>query len=304
MRLTLDSLSVIDAIDRRGSFAAAAEELHRVPSAVTYTVSKLEDDLAVVLFDRSGHRAKLTPAGKELLLEGRHLLRAAANLEGRVKRVATGWESELRIAVGDLVNLDVVLELTGLFYQEHEGTRIRIMEEVFGGSWDALASGRADIAIGAPGYGPPGGGFTRHPIGDVKFAFAVAPGHPLAKLPEPLANSDIISYRAITAADSSRNLPPMTSGLLSGQDVLTVNNMRAKYRAQRMGLGAGFLPINWIENDVVLGNLVVKQVEEKKEEGQVYLAWPTAHKGRALQWFLTHLEDSVTNANLLNPPVD
>ena len=304
MRLTLDSLSVIDAIDRRGSFAAAAEELHRVPSAVTYTVSKLEDDLAVVLFDRSGHRAKLTPAGKELLFEGRHLLHAVATLEGRVKRVATGWESELRIAVGDLVNLDVVLELTGRFYQDHEGTRIRIMEEVFGGSWDALASGRADIAIGAPGYGPPGGGFTRHPIGDVKFAFAVAPGHPLAKLPEPLANSDIISYRAITAADSSRNLPPMTSGLLSGQDVLTVNNMRAKYRAQRMGLGAGFLPINWIQNDVVLGNLVVKQVQEKKEEGQVNLAWPTAHKGKALQWFLSHLEDSVTKANLLNPPVD
>lgn len=302
MRLTLDSLSVIDAIDRRGSFAAAADELHRVPSAVTYTVSKLEDDLEVVLFDRSGHRAKLTPAGKELLLEGRHLLRAAANLEGRVKRVATGWESELRIAVGDLVNLDAVLELTGLFYQEDNGTRIRIMEEVFGGTWDALASGRADLAIGAPGSGPSGGGFTRHPIGDVKFAFAVTPEHPLAKLPEPLKNSDILSYRAITAADSSRNLPPMTSGLLSGQDVLTVNDMRAKYRAQRMGLGAGFLPISWIQNDVERGNIVVKQVEEQKEEGQVYLAWPTAHKGKALQWFVTHLEDPLTRSNLLNPP--
>jgi DNA-binding transcriptional LysR family regulator len=38
MRLSLDALLVIDAIDRKGSFAAAAHELHRVPSAVTYTV--------------------------------------------------------------------------------------------------------------------------------------------------------------------------------------------------------------------------------------------------------------------------
>ena len=45
MRLTLDALAVLDAIDRRGSFAAAAEELHRVPSAVTYQVQKLEEDL-------------------------------------------------------------------------------------------------------------------------------------------------------------------------------------------------------------------------------------------------------------------
>ena len=50
MRLTLDALLVIDAIDRKGSFAAAAHELHRVPSAVTYSVQKLEEDLDVLLF--------------------------------------------------------------------------------------------------------------------------------------------------------------------------------------------------------------------------------------------------------------
>ena len=67
MRLTLDALIVLDAIDRKGSFAAAAEELHRVPSAITYTIQKLEQGLDVVLFDRSGHRAHLTPAGRKLL---------------------------------------------------------------------------------------------------------------------------------------------------------------------------------------------------------------------------------------------
>lgn len=54
MRLTLDALQVLDAIERRGSFAAAAEALFRVPSAITYTVQKLEQDLTVPLFDRSG----------------------------------------------------------------------------------------------------------------------------------------------------------------------------------------------------------------------------------------------------------
>ena len=304
MRLTLDSLSVMDAIDRRGSFAAAAEELHRVPSAVTYSISKLEDDLGVTLFDRSGHRAVLTPAGKELLQEGRHLLNAAINLEDRVKRVATGWESELRIAIGDLVNLDVLFELIRLFYQQENGTRIRIMQEVFGGTWDALASGRADLAIGAPGSGPAGGGFSKHPLGDMEFVFAVAPDHPLASMPEPLTNTDLLNYRSVTAADSSRNLPPMTSGLLSGQDVLTVPDMQAKHRAQRMALGAGFLPCNWIENDLELGRLVVKQVEEEKDAGEVFLAWPTGHKGKALQWFLDNLKDEVVSTSLFNPPKD
>lgn len=165
MRLTLDSLSVLDAIDRRGSFAAAAEELHRVPSAVTYSISKLEDDLDVTLFDRSGHRAELTEAGRELLEEGRHLLRAAASLEGRVKRVATGWETELRVAIGDLMNQKSVFKLAQEFYKEQSGTRLRFVEEVYGGTWDALVSSRADLIIGAPAGGPSGGGYATRDIG-------------------------------------------------------------------------------------------------------------------------------------------
>ena len=50
--ITLDALQTLDAIERRHSFAAAAEELHRVPSAVSYTINKLEEDLGVALFDR------------------------------------------------------------------------------------------------------------------------------------------------------------------------------------------------------------------------------------------------------------
>src|SRR5690348_836776 len=103
MKLSLDALLVLDTIDREGSFAAAAQALYRVPSAITYTVQKLEQDLKIALFDRSGHRAKLTPAGQMLLQDGRRLLDAAATLEERIQKQASGWESELRIVVNELV---------------------------------------------------------------------------------------------------------------------------------------------------------------------------------------------------------
>src|SRR5213075_3175739 len=116
MRLTLDALQVLDAVDRKGSFAAAAEELHRVPSAITYSVQQLEEGLDVLLFDRRGHRAKLTEPGRELLNEGRHLLRAAADLECRVRQVAKGWESELRIAVDTMVGMEKLFGVVTEFY--------------------------------------------------------------------------------------------------------------------------------------------------------------------------------------------
>jgi len=151
MKISLDVLLIIDAIDQRGSYAAAGLALHRVPSALTHAVQKLEDELGVALFEKKGRRAVLTPAGRTLLDDGRHLLRAASDLECRVQRVATGWESELRIALSMLIPAERLYPLLKDFYAAGHSTQIRIDHEVLGGCWDALATGRADLAIGAPG---------------------------------------------------------------------------------------------------------------------------------------------------------
>ena len=116
IKLSLEALEVIDAIARKGSFAAAAESLYRVPSAITYTVRNLEQSLGVDLFNRSGHRAVLTEAGEELLREGRHLLLAASELELRVQRVATGVEPALSIAISDIFQIEKLYPLMEQFY--------------------------------------------------------------------------------------------------------------------------------------------------------------------------------------------
>jgi DNA-binding transcriptional LysR family regulator len=85
LRISLDALQVLDAIARCGSFAAAGEVLHRTTSTMSYTVRKLEGDLGVKVFDRSGHRATLTEAGRLLLDEGRAILDAAQSVERRVR---------------------------------------------------------------------------------------------------------------------------------------------------------------------------------------------------------------------------
>ena len=291
MRISLDALLVLDSIARNGSFAAAGEELHRVPSAITYTIQKLEQDLDVKLFDRSGHRARLTEAGEALLREGRHLLRAATDLECRVKHVATGWESELRIAVDDLVPIERLFPLLKEFYREQSGTRIRLTTEVLGGCWDAIIGGRADMVIGAPGDAPPEGLLAVEPIGSFEFVFVVAPDHPLAAAPNPLSTQEILQHRAVSAADTSRNLAPRTSGLMDGQDALTVPSIRAKVAAQIAGLGAGYLPVAWAAPHIAAGRLVKKEIEASKAITNVYLAWHPRQAGKAGKWFIDRLRN-------------
>lgn len=298
MNLSLEALAVLDAIDRRGSFAAAAEELGRVPSAVTYTIRTLEDTLDVLLFDRRGHRARLTPAGRTLLEDGRRLLAAAADTEARVRRVATGWETELRVAVDVLIPWSRILPLVAAFYadcatRQAAHTQLKLSREVLGGSWDALAEGRADLVIGAPGDPPPGGGYRLRAIAEMSMLFVVAPTHPLAPATLPLTEADIAAHRGIVAADSSRRLPARSMGILTGQDTLTVPDLDAKLAAQVAGLGCGFLPASFAAFDIAAGRLVIKAIDPPGRPTRVSAAWKTVRPGNALAWWI----DAVTRAD-------
>src|SRR5437868_3729003 len=136
--LTPDALSLLQAVAQSGSFAAAARELGLVPSAVTYRVRQIEDALDVLLFDRSSRQAKLTAAGSELLRSGEQLLHEIDAVAHRVKRVATGWEAQLTIAVDTVLSFSIVLELAEAFYQLEPTTRLRLREESLSGTLDAL----------------------------------------------------------------------------------------------------------------------------------------------------------------------
>ena len=131
-----------------GSFAAAARSLGLVPSALTYRVRQIEDALDVLLFDRSSRQAQPTAAGIELLREGSRLLEDIDAVANRVKRVATGWESQLTIAIDSIIARTTVLELCESFFALGAPTRIRLRDETLSGTLQALTSGQADLALG------------------------------------------------------------------------------------------------------------------------------------------------------------
>ena len=302
LKLSLDALLTVDAIARRGSFAAAAKELSRVPSTISYTVAKLEDDLGVQLFERFGPRVELTGAGAELLKEGRYLLKAAADLERRVRRVAAGWETEFTIAIDSMLSPCALMDDIAAFYAVADQTRMRLLKEELSGTWEALLERRADLLVGAAGSGPSGGGYTATPIGSMSFVFVVAPGHPLAGAAHPLSKADLAAHRAVSVADSARQLQARTVGLLFGQDTLSAPDMQTKYDFQRAGLGFGFLPASWVLDDIAQGRFIAKEVEEPKPDETLYLAWRTGEEGAALRWWRERLLGAPSALGLAQRP--
>jgi DNA-binding transcriptional LysR family regulator len=283
--LSLDALRALDAIDRKGSFAAAAESLHKVPSALSYTIARLEADLNVQLFDRSRQKALLTPAGQFLLQQGRQLLFASHQLEEAVRQLDTGWEQHLRIAVDSIVPLAPLLSCIERFHQLGRLTQLHLTEQVMAGSWDALQSGRVDLAIGLSGEAV-SGPFELFPMAEAEFVFAVAAHHALAQLDRPISVADLAGQTAVIVSDSALDLPSRSSGLFDSRQQLFVANMHAKIAAQVAGVGVGFLPRHLIQRQIADGSLLVKQCELPRPHVPLFIGRRRqSNSGQALQWF-------------------
>ena len=299
--LTPDNLCLLQSIAETGSFAAAARQLGLVPSALTYRVRQIEDALDVLLFDRSARQARPTDAGLELLREGKRLLEDVDAIANRVRRVATGWEPQLTLSVDGVISPTTMLELVEAFYAQQPPTRLKWRDGILSGTAEALTSGHADLAIGVTEGASNVAGLQAAPIGELRFIFVVAPHHPLARLPEPISDSQLRAHRLIAVADSARQ-SQVTMGILPGQDVFTVDNMRAKIQAQLRGLGAGFLPEPMVRPYVQAGHLVARTVARPPRNVRMCYQWGgpgSAVPGRALQWWLGQLQSQATRQALL-----
>jgi DNA-binding transcriptional LysR family regulator len=325
--LTPEALTMMDVIARTGSFAAAARQLGKVPSSLTYSVRQLEDALDVLLFDRRSRQARLTAAGEELLNEGRRLLEQVDAVANRVQRVATGWEAQLSIAVDGVMSRPTLLEMCEAFYAcdtrpaksakaaaattpsgSGPGTRLRLRTEVLAGTWEALSTGQADLAIGVGMGREAMSGVQIREIGTMSFVFAVAPHHPLAAHDGPISDSELMRHRAVAVADSAQRLAPYTVNLLPGQDVLTVGSMQVKIEVQLRCLACGFVPEPLAREHIAAGRLVVKAVQRAALPVTLGYAWraaaPAGDKrkaplGLALRWWLDQLERPATRKALL-----
>ncbi len=291
-KLTLEALEVIDTIDRKGSFAAAAAALYRVPSAVTYSVQKLEEDLGVTLFRKQGRRSVLTPAGRVLLTQGRELLEAAERLVETTRQVSSGWESCINIAIDTVFNIDVIYPHLNALYQLKPDIEINLYEEVLGGSWEAALEGRADLIIGAPEPPTNTQGLQFAAICQVEWLFVVAKQHPLTRINKPLTEADLQHHRAVIVRDSSRQLPPLTRRVFDKQAVIRVATIQQKIALQQQGLGVGFLPTHRIQEQLNSGELVSLPIAQQMTPAPVYLVWKTSNKGKALRWFVERLKES------------
>ena len=293
-----DALLVIDAIRRRGSYAAAAQELGRVPSALSYTVQKLEQELSVTLFRREGRRAVMTPAGRALADGAEKVLRELDLLVDRVRQTATGWEPALAIALDTTVDREPVWRAVNALYEEHPTIDLTLSEEVLGGTWEALFEDRVQLIIGAvenlpDQYMTARQGIRISPWRPVEMVFVAAPGHPICHAPVPLSAEDIQAHRGVVIADTSRQFRALNRGPFREADVMYVSNMQEKLAAHLSGIGIGLLPDHLARPHLESGDLIRLQTAGGVQAEPTVVAYRVENRGKALSCLVSELQSNL-----------
>ncbi|HIF5618139.1 LysR family transcriptional regulator [Vibrio parahaemolyticus] len=285
--ITLEALHILDAIDRRGSFAAAANELDRAPSSLSYQIQKLEQDLDINIFDRSGHKALFTEAGKLILERGRAILQASEKLVNDATLLANGWELDITVAFDGIIPISNFFQMVDAL-AEVSSTRIRLQEEILAGSWESLNTGRADLLV-CPSLDTLPQEVKAEKIGKMSMIWVAATEHYVHKRSGEFDDSAREKYRIIAIADTAREQPALSINIIQKQPRLTVTNFTAKVEALTAGLGIGTLPRQIALPLIEKG--VLKQIEDTEEQPMdIILAWRRNTMGEAKSWCIQYLK--------------
>ena len=287
------ALEVVDAVARGGSFSAAAQELHRVPSAISYTVRQLETWLAVPLFERQHREVVLTPAGEHFVREGRSVIKKMLATRQQCQQLANGWRGQLSIAVDRIAKPQRTRQLVKDFYRHFPDMELHISYEVFNGVWDALADGRVDVAIGATQAIPVGGRFAFRDMGKLNWRCVVAPDHPLTQATR-IDDDTLRHWPSLVLEDTSRALPRRMTWTLDNQRRLVVPEWQTGLECVQAGLCVAMVPGHLARPLLDSSALVELTLPVAFPDSPCCVSWAEDRASPATGWLLSYLGDAQT----------
>lgn len=289
-RVTFDQWRVFQAIIEQGGYAQAAAHLHRSQSAISYSMSRLQQQLGISLLKIDGRKAKLTEQGQVLLQRSERLLEEASQLENFAHHLSHGREAEIKLVVDAAFPNDLLMHALSRFASQSQGTRVQLSEVILSGAIDALVSEKAELVIGVETPA----GYLSDPLIEVELLAVAHRDHPLQQLDREITSTDLAQHMHVVISDSGEH-EKMDVGWLSSQDRWTVSSIDSALNAIEHGLGYGWLPINRLAEPLAEGHLKPLLLEQGATyKAYLYISYGHPHNiGPATRELADIIKDTV-----------
>lgn len=290
--LTLDQLRVLVTIADQGSFSAAGRLLSRAQSAISQAVATLEDVQGVVLFDRSGHRPRLTEAGRNLVSQARIVLAGAARFEGMAAAMRGGIEPELAVAIDPLAPTTPFIESLRALRDTFPHLPVTFSTEGLGGAERRLRRGEAALALCVLLPTVPED-LVAVPLLRERLISVVSFDHPLARLGRPATQAELHEHVQLVLSDP---LAPEAPGYgIIGSKVWRFVELGRRLDFLLAGLGWCRMPERLVAPLLAEGRLHPLLIEDDPARAAGPLTIYAAHRRdhplrRAGTWLLDDLQ--------------
>lgn len=251
MAFNSDSVRTFLEVLDSGSFSAAARRLDRVPSAVSMTISQLEAELDLKLFDRSHREPRPTEAARALEPLARQSARALRLLQTHALSLHQGLEPRLTLAVAPELLTSAWTEPLATLAREFPSLEAEVLSVPQADALRMLHSGDAHLALvfERPGLDERE---AFQEVGSESLIAVISPSHPVL-LGGQLTQDDLIATRqiALTGRERARTDPRM----LVSREIWRTDSYLPTLRLVQAGLGWAFLPRNLVRDLLESGTL-------------------------------------------------
>ena len=151
MKIDFDGLQAFVCVAELGSFVKAAQQLHLTQTALTRRIQKLESLLDTRLLDRTTRKVELTPTGREVLPQARHLVMDAQRTLERVRDKARIGQGHFTLACVASLTTHVLPQLIKAYAESHPGNTLRLHDASSHDVRAAVQNGQADLGIAING---------------------------------------------------------------------------------------------------------------------------------------------------------
>lgn len=256
---TLDQLQVLSTLHRAGSFEAAARQLHRAQSAVSYAIKSLEESLGLTLLDRSGYRAHLTTVGESILRKAERVLDEAAELNLLAEELKGGAEPQLNLLINGILvgraGEDLVPMLAELVARRFP-TQVNLRVELLGGMVEALEEVHPELIVSPLGLFPIPPEYEHEVLGSITMLSVVASNHPLAAYPSPVTLGAVRKHIHLVVRSRGGGHMPVDPGEIGAETIWNFPDFLTRLEGLRAGLGFAWMPSHLVESDLRQGTLV------------------------------------------------
>ena len=179
--MTLVQLRHLISLAETGSFSRSAAAMFITQPALSRSIRALEQELGQPLFDRIGRSSELTPFGRPALAQARELVMAADDLRASGRRGPDADEGLLRIGMGSGPGAMLMTPLLLTMAQERPRLRVEIARAGTELLVQALRARTLDALVVDARSLRPAPDLQTLALHDMRGAFLVRPGHPLAR---------------------------------------------------------------------------------------------------------------------------